>query len=91
MDRRADANFPITRTQIDELERHLRPVIARFMSEPETDTSVSIICIPVRDDPNGAAIMRFEVQVRGKPITSEDEQRIAHFLRGGPGPSGVST
>ena len=72
---------PVTRAQLDELERALRPVIAKFLEEPVDDTTVAITCTPVRDDPDGASVMRFEVQVRGESITPEQEERVSRLLR----------
>ncbi len=71
---------PMTRAQLDELERRLTPVIARFLEEPVDDTTVAIMCTPVHDDPDGASIMRFEVKVRGEPISEEREQKLAKLL-----------
>ncbi len=71
---------PITREQLDELERGLRPVIARFLAEPATDTEVMITCTPVRDDPAGASIMRVEVKVRGQVISSDQEEMLTRLL-----------
>ena len=72
---------PVTREQLDELEKNLRPVIAKFLEEPEADTTVAITCTPVRDDPDGASVMRFDVMVRGEPISYEQEQRLSQLLR----------
>ncbi len=71
---------PVTRAQLDELERNLRPVIAKVLEEPVNDTTVAITCTPVRDDPDGASVMRFEVKVRGQSITAEQEEKVAKLL-----------
>jgi hypothetical protein len=72
---------PVTREQLDELERALRPVIAKFLDEAVSDTTVAITCTPVRDDPDGASVMRFDVKVRGESITPEQEEKVARLLR----------
>lgn len=72
----------VTREQLDELEQRLGPVIAKFLGEPAGDTTVAITCTPVRDDPDGASIMRFEVKIRGVPIPQEQEEKVARLLGG---------
>ena len=73
----------VTRTQLDELEQSLRPLIAKVLGEPLPDTTVAITCTPVRDDPDGAAMMRFEVKVRGQDISPEQEEKVAKLLSRG--------
>jgi hypothetical protein len=70
----------VTREQLDQLEQDLRPLIAKFLEEPELDTAVTITCAPVMDDPDGAALMRFEVKVRGKNIDPEQEEKVSKLL-----------
>lgn len=71
----------VTREQLNELERNLRPVIAKLLGEPVSDTSVFITCTPVLDDPDGASVMRFEIRVRGQEISSEQEEKVSKLLR----------
>lgn len=81
MDSRAAKEPAPSREQLDELEKQLRPVIAKFLEEPADVTIVAITCAPVLDDPAGASVLRFEVKVRGQDISSEQEKKVAQLLR----------
>jgi hypothetical protein len=71
----------ITKEQLAELAQSLRPVIAQGLEESVADTTVAITCTPVVGDPDGAAVLSFEVRVRGQNISPEQEEDVAKLLR----------
>ncbi len=71
---------PMTPEQVSQLAESLRPYIAKLLKEAVADTTVGITCIPILEDPHGAARMRFEIKVRGQVISPQQEQEVANFL-----------
>ncbi len=78
------AESPITEEQLAHLSHMLRPIIADFLKEPVGDTMVKITCTPVADDPKGASVMRFQIQIRGEDLSPEREAQVTKLLASGP-------
>jgi hypothetical protein len=73
----------VTQQQLDEMAEALRPYIAEFLKIPPADTTVAISCTPVVAEgaPAGAAIMRFDVRVRGEPLSADQDAKVRHFIQ----------
>jgi hypothetical protein len=80
----------VSEEQLRELSMMLTPVIARYLGESATDTSVSISCTPINaGEPDGAAVMSFDVKVRGVAISTEQEEKVSQLLSTTAGPQGT--
>ena len=70
-----------TALQLNQLAALIRGPIAKALEASVNDVTVRITCIPVSEDPSGAHKLRFEILVRGAPISVEQEERVSKLLR----------
>jgi hypothetical protein len=70
-----------TTAQLNKLSDLLRGPVAKTLGEPVNDVTLHITCIPVPEDPNGASKLRFEILVRGEPLSTEREERVVQILK----------
>jgi hypothetical protein len=71
----------LTADELEKLSEMLRPGIARLLGEQLDATVIRVSTEPLQPgDPSGAERMRISVQVRGQPISAEQERDVLEFL-----------